>query len=194
MIPHYDNAEGGNHDTRFCYLGERRLRELESMLDANVATFGIDEHTAVIFDWAADTVEVRGRGQAYWRTGADVRTLVRGEVISVAELRDAPVTPRPSAPQNAETQRDALSELGERAANGGADAVAAVAELMRLASVGGEGRIEPGPLVDGVLRARADARGAGQYQLADALRDALVAAGIEVHDSPDGATWSLRES
>ena len=25
VIPHYDNAEGGHHDTRFCYLGERRL-------------------------------------------------------------------------------------------------------------------------------------------------------------------------
>ena len=29
VIPHYDNAEGGNHDTRFCYLGERRLDSLE---------------------------------------------------------------------------------------------------------------------------------------------------------------------
>ena len=26
VVPHYDNAEGGNHDTRFCYMGERRLR------------------------------------------------------------------------------------------------------------------------------------------------------------------------
>ena len=25
VVPHYDNAEGGHHDTRFCYLGERRL-------------------------------------------------------------------------------------------------------------------------------------------------------------------------
>jgi hypothetical protein len=32
VIPHYDNAEGGNHDTRFCYLGERRLAMLEPSL------------------------------------------------------------------------------------------------------------------------------------------------------------------
>ena len=31
VVPHYDNAEGGNHDTRFCYMGERRLRDLEAM-------------------------------------------------------------------------------------------------------------------------------------------------------------------
>src|SRR5439155_1744872 len=24
VIPHYDNAEGGTHDTHYCYLGERR--------------------------------------------------------------------------------------------------------------------------------------------------------------------------
>ncbi len=27
VIPHYDNNEGGTHDTRFCYLGERRLSD-----------------------------------------------------------------------------------------------------------------------------------------------------------------------
>ena len=27
VVPHYDNAEGGHHDTRFCYLGERRLSQ-----------------------------------------------------------------------------------------------------------------------------------------------------------------------
>ena len=32
VVPHYDNAEGGNHDTRFCYMGERRLRQLEAQL------------------------------------------------------------------------------------------------------------------------------------------------------------------
>jgi hypothetical protein len=26
LIPHYSNTEGGTHDTRYCYLGERRLR------------------------------------------------------------------------------------------------------------------------------------------------------------------------
>src|SRR6266571_3494942 len=34
VIPHYDNAEGGTHDTRFCYLGERRLAALEALLAA----------------------------------------------------------------------------------------------------------------------------------------------------------------
>src|SRR5207302_1863321 len=38
VIPHFNNAEGGTHDTRFCYMGERRLRLLESMLDEGAAS------------------------------------------------------------------------------------------------------------------------------------------------------------
>ena len=52
VIPHYDNAEGGNHDTRYCYLGERRLSRLERDLPADAAVLGVDEHTAAIFDLA----------------------------------------------------------------------------------------------------------------------------------------------
>src|SRR5215475_11021142 len=32
LIPHYNNTEGGTHDTRYCYLGERRLARMEREL------------------------------------------------------------------------------------------------------------------------------------------------------------------
>ena len=50
VIPHYNNAEGGTHDTRYCYMGERRLRILEELLPEGVDILGVDEHTAAIFD------------------------------------------------------------------------------------------------------------------------------------------------
>src|SRR5688572_32766525 len=43
VIPHYDNAEGGHHDTRFCYLGERRLSKLEQELPDDAFVLGVDE-------------------------------------------------------------------------------------------------------------------------------------------------------
>ena len=48
-----------------------------------------------------------------------------------------------------------------------------------------------GPYVEVVLAARVSAREAKQYELADALRDRLIDAGIEVRDTPDGAEWLL---
>ena len=191
VIPHFDNAEGGNHDTRFCYLGERRLLALESLLSGDVATLGVDEHTAIIFDWASDTARVRGRGNAYWRSGGSVRTLDREHPTPLEELRNSTVTVRHEVGVSNDDVVVTAS-LGEVALGGGDEAVRAVAELVRRAANGGEGRIEPAPLVEGVLRARSAARTSGQYALADELRDALVNAGIEVQDSPEGASWSLR--
>lgn len=73
VIPHYDNAEGGTHDTRFCYLGEHRLAVLEHELPDESAVLGIDEHSAVIIDLDTSLVRVWGRGaMTIRRRGASV--------------------------------------------------------------------------------------------------------------------------
>ncbi|HEX2262718.1 MAG TPA: hypothetical protein VHH52_03005 [Pseudonocardiaceae bacterium] len=87
VIPHYDNAEGGTHDTRFCYLGERRLRVLESMLDADTIVLGIDEHTAGVFDLDTDTVTVLGRGTLTVRRQAVSTVFASGRTVAIDELR-----------------------------------------------------------------------------------------------------------
>jgi cysteinyl-tRNA synthetase len=46
-------------------------------------------------------------------------------------------------------------------------------------------------LVAGLLEKRAQAREAKDFAAADAIRDQIKAAGIEVEDTPDGPKWSL---
>jgi hypothetical protein len=87
VIPHYDNAEGGTHDTRFCYLGERRLRVLESMLDTDTIVLGVDEHTAGVFDLDTDTVTVLGRGALTVRRQAVSTVFGSGRTVAIDELR-----------------------------------------------------------------------------------------------------------
>lgn len=62
VIPHYDNAEGGHHDTRFCYLGEHRLSIMEAELSDEAFVIGVDEHTAVLLDLDLRTATVLGNG------------------------------------------------------------------------------------------------------------------------------------
>ncbi len=193
IIPHYDNAEGGNHDTRFCYMGATRLDKLEAMLDDDVAIFGVDEHTAAIFDLEADTLSVQGRGGAYWRTRTGVIAVANGTTVPLSELRNAPLDPLPIQPVVQESRELSPAELGELVAAGTADSLDALARLVALATTGGPGRVDPTPLVDAVLEARAAARKAGQYELSDQLRDAVTSLGIEVSDSPAGATWRFRD-
>jgi cysteinyl-tRNA synthetase len=49
------------------------------------------------------------------------------------------------------------------------------------------------PLVEPLISLRAELRSEKAWQIADRLRDRLVAAGIELHDTPQGTTWTLRE-
>jgi cyanophycinase-like exopeptidase len=104
VIPHYDNAEGGTHDTRYCYLGERRLAAMERELPADAAVLGIDEHTAVIFDLIAETAEVRGRGGLTIRKNGVSTVLRAPAVLPIADLRSTirtgtlAVTPASSTP------------------------------------------------------------------------------------------------
>ena len=46
-------------------------------------------------------------------------------------------------------------------------------------------------LVAGLLEQRAEARAAKDFAAADAIRDTIKAAGIEIEDTPTGPKWSL---
>jgi cysteinyl-tRNA synthetase len=48
------------------------------------------------------------------------------------------------------------------------------------------------PLVERLIALRGELRAERAFALADRLRDRLVAAGIELHDTPQGTTWDLR--
>jgi len=87
LIPHYNNTEGGTHDTRYCYLGERRLARMERELPAGAAVLGVDEHTAAVIDLAADTLAVTGRGTVTVRRAGQSTVLPAGTCLSLADLR-----------------------------------------------------------------------------------------------------------
>ncbi|MGI5291654.1 hypothetical protein ACQEVF_51255 [Nonomuraea polychroma] len=87
VIPHFDNAEGGTHDTRYCYLGERRLSRMERELPDGTAVLGLDEHTAVVIDLGSKAVQVAGRGGLTVRRGGSVVVLPAGTRTDLAELR-----------------------------------------------------------------------------------------------------------
>jgi len=102
VIPHYDNAEGGTHDTRFCYLGERRLVAMEALLPDDAWVLGVDEHTALIADLDAHTVVISGRGGVTVRRCGRSHRFEAGERLDLDTLmhaaRDAGSAPARPAP------------------------------------------------------------------------------------------------
>ncbi len=239
VVPHYDNAEGGNHDTRFCYLGERRLRMLEPELPTGAFVLGVGEHTACVFDLDAGTVSVLGRGVVSVRYHGETVTFPSGSVLEIDELRDAngaapPIPasvdvaePPPAAPaislggeadrlesvfdgalttRDASTAAAAILELeqtnfdwfADMEAGDMAHARAVLRRLVvRLSDVAVEGMRDPResiePFVDALVDIRDRARAERSWDVADQLRDRLVAAGVQVHDTPEGTVWTLVE-
>lgn len=102
LIPHYNNAEGGHHDTRFCYMGERRLSMLERDLPADVYILGIDEHTGMVINLDAQNVTVVGKGVVTIRVHGESTQIVSGETFSIDRLRDPQSTATTAAKINSQ--------------------------------------------------------------------------------------------
>lgn len=87
VVPHFDNAEGGTHDTRFCYLGEERLALLEASLPEGAFVLGVDEHTGLVLDLDAGSADVVGNGGVTVRPpGGSSRVLPAGTTTSIDAL------------------------------------------------------------------------------------------------------------
>ena len=244
VVPHYDNAEGGNHDTRFCYLGERRLRALEADLPDDVFILGVDGHTALVLDLDAGSASVSGLGTVTVRKDGRSAVFPAGSELTIADLVAAaqgnapspvaasgaasPQAPVQAAAPAAGLLRDetakleavfgaSLEECDAPAAvrailtleetiqawsfdTDQSDALAMARSALRsaivcLGEMAAEGTSDPaelvGPFVEALLAERVRARAAREWAAADAIRDRLLAAGIELHDTPDGTAWEL---
>ena len=117
VVPHFDNREGGHHDTRFCYLGESRLREMEQQLDDEATILGVDEHTVCMIDFERGTVTAQGRGGVTLRrAGADLANLRDAEVgLSEFFLARQPSStnrqPQPVPPERVEVDTPFLERV-----------------------------------------------------------------------------------
>ena len=87
VVPHWNNAEGGTHDTRFCYMGEPRFRRLESLLPEESSILGLDEHTACLVDLEREEAVIKGIGCVTLRRKGAERKFERGDRFPVDLLR-----------------------------------------------------------------------------------------------------------
>lgn len=87
VIPHWNNAEGGTHDTRFCYMGKPRFDRLRALLPEGAGVLGLDEHTACLIDLDRGEAEVTGIGRVTLLLGDEEIVFGRGERIPLDVLR-----------------------------------------------------------------------------------------------------------
>jgi peptidase E len=174
VVPHWNNAEGGTHDTEYCYMGAARFAELERDLPEGVVILGVDEYTAVTLDLARREATVLGAGNATVRYRAREQQHASGTTFSLDELTAG------GAPLGVPARVDsAPAEDGAGPAPAAEEPAAA-------------GAAEFNALVDLLVALRGRLRAEKQYKLADEVRDGLSKLGIEIKDTPEGTQWSAR--
>lgn len=87
VIAHYNNTQGGTHDTRFCFVGGKRMEVLEELLDSDTSILGIDEHTGVSFDLDTKKAEIFGKGLVTIKKGETEKTFEPKTILDISEFQ-----------------------------------------------------------------------------------------------------------
>ncbi len=86
IVPHWNNSEGEDFDSSRCWMGVKRFDVLRSLLPPDATVLGVDETTAVIFDFQDKTLSVLGLGNAHAIRGKKVIVLEKGKIYPISIL------------------------------------------------------------------------------------------------------------
>jgi len=185
VIPHWNNAEGGTHDTRFCYMGESRLRQLESLLPADVSIFGLDEHTACLLNLESEEAIIRGIGNVTLRRGGKERIFKKTQRFPLQLLREANLE---AGSQPSETEPSHVDSIDDQRQDSFWDKVHAIEALFHKSVE----KNEPKETTHAVLELDRTIWDAQQNfesqefisQARDMLREMIVSIGVRLDSAP----------
>ncbi len=168
LIPHWNNSAGGAElDTSRCFMGQERFERLLPLLPPDTVVVGVDENTALLFDLARGRCRVAGQGGVTLLRGPEPQHFAPRADFPIAELGPFHL-PAPGAGLPPKVwQQAAASTVPPGVTPPGVTAAA------------------PALVLD-LVRQREQRRAARDWAGADELRQALLAHGWLVDDTPAG--------
>jgi len=166
IVPHWNNTDGGVHlDTSRCFMGQHRLDQLRQLLPASTVLLGIDEHTALIFDFQQGRGLVLGKGSVTIGSNAGEKSYPTGASLALTELGPY------NLPLDVASSRVPARTRSRKPPSAPTTLPADVAELITL---------------------REDARRSQDWAQADALRQQIADMGFEIEDTREGPRWQYK--
>jgi len=158
FVPHWNNTDGGaDVDTSRCFLGMERFAEWCQQIPPENITLGLDEHTALLLDFAKQECRVSGVSSVTLLRTCETKIYPSGAAFPFTALGLHPLaTPEEDLPP-------ALWQVAQTPAP-----AAPPDSVLRLA------------------QEREQARAQKDWQKADSLRAQLLALGWRVQDTPAG--------
>jgi hypothetical protein len=180
IVPHWNNNEGGTHDTRYCFMGQPRFEVLEQLLSDSTTILGIDEYTACILNPTTGNGRVIGAGQVTVRRYGSEQMFPSGAVFNLKTLVDEDWDETVCA--SVESEAASLVEQND---------VEGRMELSEDSDGYGDPMVIAQPFIDLLVNLRAQLRTEQQWALADEIRHRLQSMGIILQDGPDQTTWRI---
>lgn len=161
IIPHWNNTEGGKTlDTTRCFMGANRFKALLNMLPAGRKILGIDEQTAIIFDFVGQIFTIEGTGSAHLIQNGKESTFIHGKTYELASIEKSEVI----------MSSKQLANLFQSEKK--------VHEHMFISELSKE--------LQELLEKRKTAKEQKDYKTADSIREAFHEAGYRIEDEGDG--------
>ena len=84
VVPHFNNKEGGDHDTSHCFIGKKRFDNL--IKNRDILVIGIEEHTSITFNLNTSSMKVDGKGKVFLKSPKGVIEINSGETLGIDEI------------------------------------------------------------------------------------------------------------
>ena len=195
VVPHFNNKEGGNHDTRFCYMGESRFDNLRSQIDSNI--IGIDEHTGLIIEGESNTGKVYGIGMVTVISGEKTQQYSPGDTISFDEFTVVEKNKVvPIITEVVETEPTSnINEVSDLITENSIDQKS-INKILSKIKINLEALEDQTKIIDPLLNLTLDVRRKlrleGKFELSDLIRDQLEKLNIEINDNDATTDWKFK--
>lgn len=195
VIPHFNNKEGGNHDTSFCYMGESRFDILRNKIDSDI--IGVDEHTGLVVDGESRTGKVYGVGKVTIISGENKAEYIAGQTIYFNELIDSNIRrivpiKKERANIKQDTNIDKVSHLiSENGIN--QESINKILSKIKFNLEDLEDKTKIiDPLINIIMEIRKTLREEERFEMSDYIRNELEKLSIEINDNDLGAAWRFK--
>ena len=184
VVPHFNNAEGGNHDTSFSYVGENRMKTLLDISYTNI--LGIDEHTALIISGKKETFKVVGLGNVTVLNKEGTHIFEKDSEESLNTLQKLLISDKKSSVKKIDSITTEVNSADKATLKEIANL-----EIQIEANKKNNERFEM--LVENLILLRSKLRNEKNYELSDQVRDILESSGLQIEDSEQSIQWTVTE-
>ena len=180
VVPHFNNKEGGNHDTSYSYVGKNRIEKLLQQSYSNI--LGIDEHTALIISGKEGLFQVKGLGKLTVINKKGVHEFDNGTAENLSILQDLLKPDK----KNTENQKEILKNESQDS-----HYLKQIAKLEIEVEKNKLNNERFSKIVEELISLRGKLREEKNYELSDTIRNILESCNLQIEDGGEDMKWSI---